>query len=416
MNFWRLHKNGLMIFSMILISSSICSAEVSKHDLAKVEKQVQLQTQEQKKLEKAAEKANIELKKVNQEMIKAAKMIQDNEESISLMEERLVLLEEDYNTTLKALQKQDKNLVKTISALQSLALKPTEALFVQPLSPVDIVRSAMLLRETVPYLEAQAEMIKQELNVLEHKREAVKRQVKKIVAQKGQLEREHAQMKVLAEKKAKYRIEMSEQSIKAKKEIKKLASQAQDLRDLLNKLEKERAEKARIAEEKRRKLAEEAKQKILSSTKSEQIKTADLIKFDTDIINETGNKFVKAKGALSRPARGKIITKYGQETSKGVSSKGIVIETRNQAQVIAPFDGSVLFAGPFRGYGNLIIIEHGKGYTSLLAGLESIDCDVGQMLLAGEPVGQMPEEGSAKLYIELRKDNHPINPESWIEK
>ena len=166
MNFWRLHKNGLMVFSMILISSSICSAEVSKHDLAKVEKQVQLQTQEQKKLEKAAEKANIELKKVNQEMIKAAKMIQDNEESISLMEERLVLLEEDYNNTLKALQKQDKNLVKTISALQSLALKPTEALFVQPLSPVDIVRSAMLLRETVPYLEAQAEMIKQELNVL----------------------------------------------------------------------------------------------------------------------------------------------------------------------------------------------------------------------------------------------------------
>lgn len=75
----------------------------------------------------------------------------------------------------------------------------------------------------------------------------------------------------------------------------------------------------------------------------------------------------------------------------------MIIKTRNQAQVIAPFDGSVIFAGPFRGYGNLIIIEHGQGYLSLLAGLETIDAELGQMLLAGEPVGQMPESGEAKL-------------------
>ena len=411
-----LYKNGITVISILLISVAVCNAEVSKQDLVNVERQVQIQKKEQRKLEIAAEKASSELNKINQEMIKAAKMIQDSEENLSLMEERLVQLEGDYVKTLNALQNQDKNLVKIISSLQSLALKPTEALFVQPLSPVDIVRSAMLLRETVPYLEAQAEMIKQELEILESKKEAVRRQVKKIVAQKGMLEREHAQMKVLAEKKAKYKTEVSEQSVKAKKEIKKLALQAQDIRDLLVKIEKERAEKARIAEERRKQQAEEAKKKILSSAKSEQYKTADLIKLDTDIINETGDKFVKAKGSLSWPARGKLITKYGQEMSKGVSSKGLTIETRNYAQVIAPFDGAVLFAGPFRGYGNIIIIEHGKGYTSLLAGLDSIDCDVGQMLLAGEPVGQMPADGAAKLYIELRKDNHPVNPEPWIEK
>jgi len=416
MVFETFYKNGIAVIGILLISVSVCHAEVSKQDLVNVERQVQIQKKEQRKLEKAAEKASSDLKKINQEMIKAAKMIQDSEENLSLMEERLVQLEGDYDKTLKSLQNQDENLVKIISALQSLALKPTEALFVQPLSPVDIVRSAMLLRETVPYLEAQAEIIKQELEVLDSKKEAVKRQVNRIVAQKGMLEREHAQMKVLAEKKAKYKTEVSEQSVKAKREIKKLASQAQDIKDLLVKIEKERAEKARIAEEKRRQLAEEAKKKILLSTKSEQHKTADLIKSDADIINETGDKFIRAKGSLSWPARGKLISKYGQEMSKGVSSKGLTIETRNYAQVIAPFDGSVLFAGPFRGYGNIIIIEHGKGYTSLLAGLESIDCEVGQLLLAGEPVGQMPVEGVAKLYIELRKDNHPINPEPWIEK
>lgn len=84
------------------------------------------------------------------------------------------------------------------------------------------------------------------------------------------------------------------------------------------------------------------------------------------------------------------------------------------AQVISPYDGAVIFAGPFRGYGNLIIIEHGSGYLSLLAGLENIDCEIGQMLLAGEPVGQMPDDRDAKLYVELRKDNQPINPMLWM--
>lgn len=141
-----------------------------------------------------------------------------------------------------------------------------------------------------------------------------------------------------------------------------------------------------------------------------------MIKFKPEVINEVGENFVKAKGHLLRPARGPVVTAYGEQMSKGVTSKGIIIKTRSQAQVISPYDGTVIFAGPFRGYGNLIIIEHGQGYLSLLAGLEEVDCELGQMLLAGEPVGQMPESGDTRLYVELRKDNHPINPLTWIEK
>ncbi len=400
---------SFLLAGSLLTGAVICRAEVSHSDLEQVERQVQLQSQKQKQLEKEAEKASRELQRVNQEMIKAAKMIQNNEESISEMEEQLKELEKDYQETEKKLLGQDENMVKMISALQSLALKPTEALFVQPLSPVDIVRSAMLLRETVPYLEAEADIIKQELEVLNNKKAIIRRQVERIVGQQRKLEREQSQMKVLAEAKTKYRAKVSQQSLETKKSIQKLAGQAQDLKDLLTKLEKEK-------EAKRRKMAEEAKKKILSSQKSEQATTADLIKFDPQIINETGANFIKAKGRLPSPVRGQIVTRYGQETSKGVSSKGITIKTRNMAQVIAPFDGSVLFAGPFRGYGNLIIIEHGKGYTSLLAGMDSIDCEVGQMLLAGEPVGLMPSGEAARLYMEIRKDNHPINPESWLIK
>ena len=133
-------------------------------------------------------------------------------------------------------------------------------------------------------------------------------------------------------------------------------------------------------------------------------------------INRYSTDFVSAKGRLIRPATGDIITSYGNELSKGVSSKGIVIKTRANAQIVAPYDGSVIFSGPFKGYGNLIIIDHGKGYVSLLAGMSSIDTQVGQMLLAGEPVGIMPDSDAAKLYMEIRKDQNPINPEPWLEK
>lgn len=408
MRLWVRYINGVIIGGLLMSFANV-RAEVSRKDLEQVEQQVQQQTAEQKRLEKEAEKARRELLKVNQEMIKAASMIQNNEETLSVMEERLKTLEQDYIATKEKMALKDENLVKILSSLQSLALKPTEALFVQPLTPVDIVRSAMLLRETVPYLETQAEMIKQELDVLDSKRKVIQKQVKKIIEQQGQLEREQAQMKVLAETKSKYQAQISKRSAETKKNIAKLAGQAQDLRDLLGKLEKER-------DAKRRQMAEEAKKKILSVSKSEQQETTDLIKLDPEIINETGANFIKAKGLLPRPVIGTIVTHYGEEMAKGVSSKGITIKTRNMAQVIAPFDGSVLFAGPFRGYGNLIIIEHGKGYTSLLAGLDSIDCETGQMLLAGEPIGVMPSGESARLYVELRKDNRPLNPESWFKK
>ena len=294
--------------------------------------------------------------------------------------------------------------------MQNLALKPTESLFVQPLTPVEIIRSAMLLRETVPQLEENANRIKAQLDKIEKQKQQVEAQVKKIINQKEQMEQEHAELKSMMKRKSALRNSIENKSEEAKKKVTKLAAQAQDLRDLLDKLEKERQEKLRKEQEaERKRLAEEKRKK-----KEEEKQRADLIKFKPQSIKEIGENFIKAKGKLPLPARGQIVTRYGEETAKGVTSKGIIVKTRPQAQVVAPFDGNVIFAGPFRGYGNVIIIEHGKGYLSLMAGLDTVDCELGQMLLAGEPIGLMPEDDS-KLYVEIRKDNHPINPLTWIK-
>ena len=396
------------------------AADVSKADLAKMEREVQAQNLEHKKLQAQATQISLELTRISKDMIASAKQIQNSEEKISRMESELETLRADLKKAEENFVVEDDNLIKTLSALQNLALKPTEALFVQPLTPVEIIRSAMLLREAVPYLQENAARIREDLEKIEAQKNLVEKQVARIIRQKKILEKEHEQMKALVQRKSKIRNAVEIKSVKAKKKVEQLASQANDLRDLLNKLEKQRQEKLRRQEEERRRLAElkaaEARRAAEETKKLEEKQRADLIKFKPEVINEVGENFVKAKGHLLRPARGPVVTAYGEQMSKGVTSTGIIIKTRSQAQVISPYDGTVIFAGPFRGYGNLIIIEHGQGYLSLLAGLEEVDCELGQMLLAGEPVGQMPESGDARLYVELRKDNHPVNPLTWIEK
>jgi septal ring factor EnvC (AmiA/AmiB activator) len=110
------------------------------------------------------------------------------------------------------------------------------------------------------------------------------------------------------------------------------------------------------------------------------------------------------------------VRRYGQAGGDETVSRGIAIRGRPGAQVVAPYDGKVVYAGPFRGYGQILIIEHGGRYHSLLAGLDRIHAVVGQWLLAGEPVGVLgtPRNGNPELYLELRQAGQPINPLPWL--
>jgi septal ring factor EnvC (AmiA/AmiB activator) len=133
--------------------------------------------------------------------------------------------------------------------------------------------------------------------------------------------------------------------------------------------------------------------------------------------------FAQARGKLPLPAQGRRALDFGDKTQYGGQSKGIVIETRYAAQITSPCDGWVVYAGEFRSYGQLLIINAGDGYHVLLAGLSQIDVQPGQFVLAAEPVGTMNggqrnTPASAKisgpvLYVELRKDGRPIDPDPW---
>jgi len=123
------------------------------------------------------------------------------------------------------------------------------------------------------------------------------------------------------------------------------------------------------------------------------------------------------KGSVPYPVSGSIIRWFGEKLENGMPSQGIFIEAGSETYVTAPFEGRVVFSGDFRTYGQLLIIKHGGGYHSLLAGFARIYSVAGNFVVAGEPVGVMGghETQSTVLYIEVRLDGAPINPKGWFE-
>ena len=407
----------IFFFSVLFFSLSCCfnslsyAKDVSESDVKKIEAEAKQKALESKQLQARAIQLNLELSKIDKTVITLADKIKNNEKKLSELENNLVDLDLDLKAKEASFVQENNSLVQTLAALQNMSLTPSESVILQPLSPVDIIRSAILLRETVPYLSQKSAKLKVDLDNVYNQKKKIETNLESTKKQKNILEQQQAEMRRLMTKKTTLRQQVEAKGAETQKQAQNLSSKAQDLRELLEELErqKEIARKKREEEERlaRLKRQQEMGQKGIARTVDTKTHTA--IKKQV-----SGNSFVQAKGSLTRPVSGPKITDYGQTISKGVTSKGIVYKTRSEAQVTSLFNGTVIFSGPFKGYGNIIIVEHGGGYLTLLAGLGHIDCDVGQKLLSGEPVGTMPKGNNSKLYVEIRKDRHPINPTPWI--
>jgi septal ring factor EnvC (AmiA/AmiB activator) len=398
---------------------SVCAAPVSTERLNALEQQVQAHHKQQKKLQAESQRLKADLTGLNTKLVKAAKKLQEEEAAATKAEDKLQALEADLKVAEDRFMTENQKLSEVLGAIQNLALHPTHSMLVMPLTPVDVVRSAVLMRDSVPYLNENAEQIKRDLEVLTKKRKEVTAQIQKLNRQKESLTKQQKELKTLVAQKTALRQKIEGESLKNKEEAAKLAAQASDLRDLLEKAEKEQERRRRKQEALRRAAREReeaARRRAESSASSARqwTKASDEERPSSVVSNGKNVNFASAYGKLVKPAAGTIVTAYGEELSKGVTSKGLVLKTRAGAQVVAPYDGTVIFSGPFKGYGNLIIMEHGQGYVSLLAGMNAVDTENGQMVLAGEPVGVMPDQAAAKLYIEIRKNQHPVNPAPWF--
>jgi septal ring factor EnvC (AmiA/AmiB activator) len=444
--------------------------------LKELEEQLDRSRAQQEELKRKAAGIADETARLKTEMVKAARAAQENEDLLSELETQLDVLRGREVTGSEALKRRSQQMVGVLTALQRLAWRPTEALIAQPQSPADTVRSAILLRAAVPQIEQSARDLKLEIDSVTRLRGQIGEQKQKIASAAGRLEAEHLQIKDLFERMSAVQQETEQEGRAAELRVRDLAGQAEDLRDLLARLEQERerrmaeaatkaaaeraareaeaaarraAKEAELAAERAAKEAEaaqhraqaqaaaaarerelaqarvarEAELQAQAEAKEKQLAAQEATQQAEKASREAAasrpvrseRPFSQAHGRLPYPARGQVVGAYGQTNEVGNTTKGITIQTRKGAQVIAPYDGQVVFAGPFRGYGLLLIIEHSEGYHTLLAGMAQVDCSVGQKLTAGEPVGVMgQDESKPSLYVELRHGGQPVNPLPWL--
>lgn len=413
-------QKTLLIFSLIALlvagqrSDAAPAANVSASEVAKMEAEAKRVSKEHQQMEQKANKLKEELKNVNKKMIAAAKKIQNGEDELRKKQEELEVLQKHLNESEEKFNSENDMLIETLAALQNLALRPSEAVLVQPLSPVEVMRSSILLRGSVHALESRASSIRQSIEDISNQKKQIASRLQDLEKDNKILAQQQEDMKKLSQQKSTMYSQISSKSEEAKKKADMLASQAHNLRDLLEKLEKQKEITRRQMAEKARLAREQAADKMRKENHGLEVSYEAENNVTVPETPVTG--FSKAKGRLSRPARGPFVTAFHSELSKGVVSNGIDIKTAAKAQVIAPFDGTVIYAGPFKNFANLVIIDHGEGYTSLLSGLGETDTEVGQSLLAGEPVGTMPADTNSKLHMEIRKNNHPVDPNEWIKK
>jgi septal ring factor EnvC (AmiA/AmiB activator) len=396
------------------------AAEGVDEQLKEVERAIKAGRKTDKALKRKARNLGDQLRLTRRQSVAIARSIQENESEVSRLEADLARLEQGELEKTKALGHSREQFSQVLMALQKIARNPPEAMIVQPLTPSQMVRSAILLRAAVPEIEQRAGHLRRGLLLLAQTRREMDERRGQLAAVTGTLKEQRSRLAALMkDKQTLYRRAVA-RSTEAEGRVKALARKAGDMRELLRRLESDRLAREKAAREKaerekaaRRKAASEMAAREKSGASKPAPQTAAVVEPAPE---SAPPPISQARGTLPFPVAGRVVGLYGQAMDTGMTRKGILIRTRRSAQVVAPHGGRVMFAGPFRGYGHLLIIEHGEGYHSLLAGLGRIDATLGQSVVAGEPIGLMGSaSGNAlELYVEFRRKGQPINPLPWL--
>jgi septal ring factor EnvC (AmiA/AmiB activator) len=355
--------------------------------LKDVQEAIQDEQDRLKYLGTQAEQLAAEIARLQRQLITAAKDVQDREDELAKLERRLGALESLEQERTAALTAHRGDMATLLGALQRLSVEPRETLILGWRSPMDTVITAQLLGFAVPPIEAKARRLRQELDDIAQLRTRALRQRQDIAEATTKLKIARASLEQLVTLKAGLRETTDAERAAAAERVRVLTGQADDLRDLLAALPP---------------APEPDGSAGLTTPRLEPPR--DLKPFPT-----------KRTGLLP-PVRGPLVVRFGEMGTDGSVSKGVEFETQAEAQIVAPHDGQILFRGPFRGYGQILIMEHRGGYLTLLAGLGRVDVVEGQWLLTGEPVGitESPKDGKARLYVELRHNGRPIDPWPWL--
>ena len=382
-------------------------------DAARAQQRAALEAQTRLKLE--IEAIGADRRTLNQQLIDTAARVRDVETNIEATQARLQPLDERERIFQTSLDERRTVIVEILAALQRIGRQPPPALVVRPEDALQAVRTAIMLGAVVPEMRAQADALAGDLAELLRVRKDIDAENNKLSGDLATLAHEQLRLNMLIDERQQKETAV-EQTLDAQRQhATDLAHQVDNLKDLIGKLEQGLDATTRQARLNARAIEEDATRPDLAALKDPGRLTPAVA-------------FAANRGHLHLPVNGSRIREFGASDGGGGTQKGLSIATHSGAEITAPCDGWVVYAGPFRSYGQLLILNAGGGYHVLLAGMERISVDLGQFVLTGEPVAVMGgvlgggsqvstavATGAKQpvLYVEFRKDGTPIDPGPW---
>ena len=358
-------------------------------------------------LKREIEQIGADRRKLNQDLIDTAARLRGLEIQIPATEARLKPLDENELTIRKTLDGRRAVIGEVLAALQRIGRRPPPALIASPEDALQSVRTAMVLGAVLPEMRHEVDALASDLTELLNVRKKIATERDQLKSELAALGGERARMTALVGERQKQQAEREKALEAERSRASDLARNVDNLKDLISKLEQGMDPAIREARE----AARSDSRPALSAFRDPGRLTPAIA-------------FASLRRQVPIPVNGAKLKQFGSPDGNGGLEKGISIATRASAQVTAPGDGWVVYAGPFRSYGQLLILNVGGGYHILLAGMDRISVDLGQFVLTGEPVAVMGNTshiasilatGSSQpvLYIEFRKDGVPVDPGPW---
>ena len=376
---------------------------LKQHDdeLKSLHEQQQKSAETEAAIKREIEEIGADRRKLNQALIDTATRVRDVETKVTTTEARLKPLDEQERTIRASLDSRRGVIGEVLAALQRIGRRPPPALISSPEDALQSVRTAMVLGAVLPEMRDQVASLAHDLSGLVTVRKQIAAERDTLKQELASLGDERTRMSALVAERQKQQAEREQALAAERSRAADLAKQADNLKDLIAKLEQGATPATRAARGDQSLSAQHDPGRLAPAV-----------------------AFASLRGHMPNPVNGVKLKVFGDPDGMGGSEKGVSIATRAGAQVTAPADGWVVYAGPFRSYGQLLILNVGGGYHVLLAGMDRISVDLGQFVLTGEPVAVMGNgsqiaavlaTGSSQpvLYVELRKDGTPVDPGPW---
>ena len=349
--------------------------------------------------------------KLNAQLIDIAAQVRGVETRIGDAEARLRPLDSREQQMRGSLDSRRSEIVEVLAALQRAGRRTPPALLVRPEDALQSLRTAMLLGSVVPELRGRAEKLAGDLTELVTLRKTIATERDRLAVDRDKLRDDQTRMAALVDERQRKQSAIEKDMEAEGARAIALSRQVDSLQGLIAKMEQDLKSAAKAAATANLQGAPAPGKPNLGALK-------DPARMSPAIA------FASAKGLFAMPVNGSKIREFGGSDGAGGVEKGISLATRVGAQVTTPCDGWVVYAGPFRSYGQLLILNAGGGYHVLIAGMERISVNIGQFVLTGEPVATMGTRSQVAsilatnasqpvLYVEFRKDGTPIDPGPW---